>query len=155
MVTGSSSYFQAHKLEWHLKPNPSTRASTFYTVPIISFNSTKQPLYNVENPYYFDIEKETPTIEQQKSKINDYFKLSLFACLTCFWMVGGIICLIQSLRIKRLKKVCVEQALRKSNRLHTNLILTYVFGGITYLVLVMTVLISFFVGIKGYFAKSI
>ncbi len=95
----------------------------------------------------------------QEPPIKDYFKASLFACLSCFWMIAGIVCLIQSIKIRRLlkqnSKPLDEEARKLSNRLHTNLILTYVFGGMIVGVLIMTILVTFVVGIKGYFSKSL
>ncbi|CAF0786143.1 unnamed protein product [Didymodactylos carnosus] len=155
IVNESSSYFQDHKYEWYSRSHPNYNIKTFCTIPIVPRNSTTQLPYTVDTLYCFDIEKKSPVTEQQKLEIKDYFKSSLFACLTCFWMIGGVVCLIQSLHIKRLKNICVEEALQKSYRLHTNLILTYIFGGVTYFILLMTIFISFFVGIKGYFGKSI
>lgn len=95
----------------------------------------------------------------QERPIEDYFKASLVSCLTCFWMIAGIVCLIQSWKIRRLLQsnhpLLHEEARRRSNRLHTNLILTYVFGGMIYGVLIMTILVTFVVGIKGYFSRSL
>ncbi|CAF4304814.1 unnamed protein product, partial [Rotaria sordida] len=47
-----------------------------------------------------------------------------------------------------------NEAQKLSNCLYTNLVLTYVIGGIIIGVLIMTVLVTFIVGIKGYFSKS-
>lgn len=95
----------------------------------------------------------------QERPIKDYFQASFISCLTCFWMIAGIVCLIQSLKIRRLLQsndpVLHEEARRRSNRLHTNLILSYVFGGMIYGVLIMTILVTFVVGIKGYFSRSL
>jgi hypothetical protein len=122
-----------------------------YHVPVI--HSSPKP----DRPYCFDEKKNHVNIVE--TPINDYFKPSLIACLTCFWMLGGIICLIQSLKIRQLLKKnsyhLNEQARRSSNRLYTNLILTYVVGGMIIGVLVMTILVTFVVGIKGYFSKSL
>jgi hypothetical protein len=122
-----------------------------YRIPIIQSSS------KYDQPYCFATKKNQLIIEE--TPVNDYFKASLFACLTCFWMVGGIICLIQSIKIRRLLKKnnyrLNEQAQRSSNRLHTNLILTYVVGGMIIGVLIMTIIVTFVVGIKGYFSKSL
>ncbi|CAF1486577.1 unnamed protein product [Rotaria magnacalcarata] len=126
-----------------------------YRIPII------EPLSTIEKPYCFDQKKKSTKshIIIIENPINDYFKLSLFACLSCFWMLAGIICLHQSIKIRRLLKKRDQQSEDKarllSNCLHTNLILTYVFGGIIIGVLVMTVLVTFVVGLKGYFSKSL
>ena len=61
--------------------------------------------------------------------INDYYKASLCACLTCFWMTSGIICLIQSRRIRQLLNNQLDKEARKySNHLYTNLIFTFIIG---------------------------
>ncbi|CAF4285167.1 unnamed protein product [Rotaria socialis] len=74
---------------------------------------------------------------------------------TIYNLIAGIVCLHQSIKIRRLLKKHDQQSEDKarllSNRLHTNLILTYVFGGIIIGVLIMTVLVTFVVGLKGYF----
>ncbi|UJR15120.1 hypothetical protein I4U23_002085 [Adineta vaga] len=124
-----------------------------YRVPIME-SSPKS-----DRSYCFDKKKSStkkhPII--QEAPIKDYFKASLFACITCFWMIAGIVCLFQSLKIRQLLKKNNEkfqdEARRRSNRLHTNLILTYVFGGMIIGVLIMTILVTFVVGIKGYFNK--
>jgi hypothetical protein len=135
--------------------NTYTNEQEEYRIPIIE----SSPKAN--RPYDFDNKKPSSKnhIIVQEPPINDYFKPSLFACLSCFWMVTGIICLIQSIKIRRLLKnnnyQFNDEARRRSNRLHTNLILTYVFGGMIIGALVMTILVTFFVGIKGYFSKSL
>ncbi len=126
-----------------------------YRIPIIE-SSPKS-----DRPYCFDKKKRSSKNQFiiQETPINDYFKASLFACLTCFWMIAGIVCLIQSIKIRRILKKnnqkFHDEARKRSNRLHTNLILTYVFGGMIIGVLIMTILVTFVVGIKGYFSKSL
>ena len=108
--------------------------------------------------YCFDPKKRSSKgrIVIQERPIKDYFRASLFSCITCFWMFAGIVCLFQSLKIRRLlRENRREEARRCSNRLHTNLILTYVFGGMIFGVLIMTILVTFVVGIKGYFSRSL
>jgi len=126
-----------------------------YRIPIIE-SSPK-----CDRPYCFDKKKRssrTPVLIREPP-INDYFKRSLFSCLTCFWMIAGIVCLIQSIKIRKLLKQNNQQfkdeARKRSNRLYTYLILTYVFGGMIFGVLIMTVLVTFLVGFKGYFSKSL
>lgn len=95
----------------------------------------------------------------QENPIKDYFRSSLCSCLICFWMLAGIVCLIQSIKIRRLLKKnnppSKEEARQLSNRLYTNLVLTYVIGGIIIGVLILTVLVTFVVGLKGYFSRSL
>ena len=111
--------------------------------------------------YCFDKQKPSTKdhVVTQEPPIKDYFKTSLFACVTCFWMIAGIVCLYQSFKIRQLLKknneVYREEARRCSNRLHTNLILTYVFGSMVIGVFVMAILVTFVVGIKGYFSRSV
>ncbi|CAF4130223.1 unnamed protein product, partial [Rotaria sordida] len=102
-----------------------------YFIPIIETSSSK-----IDKLYCFDKYKRSSKNEIiiQESSIKDYLKSSLYACLSCFWM-------------------CTAQKL--SNCLYTNLVLTYVIGGIIIGVLIMTVLVTFIVGIKGYFSKSL
>ena len=90
--------------------------------------------------------------------IRDYFKSSIFSCLTCFWMIGGIVCLIQSIKIRRWLREnqrSTEEIQRLSNRLYTNLLFTYVIGGMIIGILILTVFVTFIVGIKGYFSRSL
>jgi hypothetical protein len=140
-----------HVFDWNSCPNKQEE----YRVPIIE-SSPKSDRF-----YCFDKQKRSSKnqIIIQEPPINDYFKASLFACLTCFWMIAGIVCLIQSIKIRKLLKKnnqqFNDQARKYSNRLHTNLILTYVFGGMIIGVLIMTILVTFVVGIKGYFSKSL
>lgn len=147
---------------YHLEPNPrhSFHNQVFYTyndeehrVPIL------QPSPSSTLSYCFDPKEKRSSktrIIIQESPIKDYFKASLFSCVTCFWMIAGIVCLYQSMKIRRLLRTNHrEEARRYSNRLHTNLILTYVFGGMIFGVLIMTVLVTFVVGIKGYFSRSL
>ncbi|CAF1041472.1 unnamed protein product [Rotaria sordida] len=135
--------------------NPYKNNQEEYCIPIIESSS------KIDRPYCFDKYKRSSKnqIIIQESPIKDYFKPSLCACLSCFWMCAGIICLIQSIKIRYLLKKNHPQfnneARQLSNRLYTNLVLTYVLGGIIIGVLIMTVLVTFFVGIKGYFSKSL
>ena len=128
-----------------------------YRIPIIE----SSPKLDKHQPYCFNKKKRSSKnhIVIQEAPINDYFKSSLFACLSCFWMLGGIICLIQSIKIRQLLKKnnhqLKDEARKRSNRLYTNLVLTYVFGGMIIGVLIMTILVTFVVGIKGYFSKSL
>jgi hypothetical protein len=128
-----------------------------HRIPIIE----SSPKSDKHQPYCFDKKKRSSKNHTiiQETPIKDYFKPSLFACLSCFWMIGGIVCLIQSIRIRQLLKEnnhqLNDEARQRSNRLHTNLIFTYVVGGMIIGVLIMTILVTFVVGIKGYFSKSL
>ena len=132
----------------------STNEQEEYPIPTIESPKT-------DKPYCFDETKTSSktSIIIEDPPIKDYFKASLFACVTCFWMLGGIVCFVQSLKIRRLLKKknyqSDEQAKIRSNRLYTNLVLTYVFGGMIIGVLIMTIVVTFVVGIKGYFSKSL
>lgn len=144
-----NSYYN-HVFDWNLSSNEREE----HRIPIIEEPSPKSA-----RSYCFDKKKRSSRspVPIRESPIKDYFKTSLFACLTCFWMIAGIVCLIQSIKIRRLLKKshrqAREQARQCSNRLHTNLILTYVFGGMIYGVLIFTILFVFIVGTKGYFSK--
>lgn len=114
--------------------------------------------------YSFDHRQTRKSIESTKSfyrppPIKDYFCASIFAFLTCFWMIGGIVCLFQSMKIRRLLRSDqpsqLMEARKYSNRLWTNLLYTYVIGGMTIGVFILTILVTFFVGIKGYFSRSL
>lgn len=126
-----------------------------YRIPII------EPSPKLDRPYCFD-QKQSSSKSQiiiQEKPVKAYFQASLCACVTFFWMFAGIVCFIQSLKIRRLLKKnnpeSIDQAKDLSNRLYTNLVLTYVMGGIIIGVLIMTVLVTFIVGFKGYFSKSL
>lgn len=137
--------YNNHIFNWNSNPNE-------HRIPIME----SSPESN--RSYCFDQKKRSSKnrINIQESPINDYFKASLFSCLTCFWMIAGIVCLIQSIKIRRLLKTNNHLKAREySNRLHTYLILTYVFGGMIFGVLIMTILVTFVVGFKGYFSKSL
>jgi hypothetical protein len=142
--------YQNHVFDWNLTPQEQE-----YCIPIIE-SSPKS-----DRTEHFEKKKRSSknAIIIRESPIQDYYKASLFSCLTCFWMIAGILCLIQSIKIRRLLKEknsqSDEEARKRSNRLYTNLILTYVFGGMIIGVLIMTILVTFVVGIKGYFSKSL
>jgi hypothetical protein len=139
-----SAYYN-HVFDWNSNSNE-------YRVPIIE-SSPKS-----DRSYCFDQKKRSSRnrIVIQEPPVKDYFKASLFSCLSCFWMIAGIVCLFQSIKIRRLLKTNNHQEARdRSNRLYTNLVLTYVFGGMIIGVLIMTILVTFVVGFKGYFSKSL
>lgn len=146
-----SAYYN-HVFDW----NSTSNEHEEHRIPIIEEPSPKSV-----RSYCFDKKKRSSRLPVliKEPPIKDYFKASLFACLTCFWMVAGIVCLVQSIKIRRSLKnnhrQINDEARKRSNRLHTNLILTYVFGGMIYGVLIMTILVTFVVGIKGYFSKSL
>ncbi|CAF5009618.1 unnamed protein product, partial [Rotaria sp. Silwood1] len=136
-----------HIFNWNLYKNDQEE----YCIPIIESSSI------LDRPYCFDKKKRLSKnqIIIEESPIKDYFKASLCACLSFFWMFAGIVCLIQSIKIRHLLKrnnsQFNDEARQLSNRLYTNLVLTYVFGIVIIGVLIMTVLVTFIVGIKGYF----
>ncbi|CAF3875607.1 unnamed protein product [Rotaria sp. Silwood1] len=140
-----------HIFNWNLYKNDQEE----YCIPIIE----SSPI--LDRPYCFDKKKRLSKnqIMIEESPIKDYFKASLCACLSFFWMFAGIVCLIQSIKIRHLLKrnnsQFNDEARQLSNRLYTNLVLTYVFGIVIIGVLIMTVLVTFIVGIKGYFSKSL
>lgn len=74
-------------------------------------------------------------------------------------MFAGVVCLHHSIKIRQLLKKhdseSKEHARKLSDRLYTYLVLTYVFGGIIIGVLIMTVLVTFIVGFKGYYSRSL
>lgn len=146
--------YHPHALDWDL-------SNEEYRLPIMEPSPRSDKHLFSDEVYSFDKKKHANKnhIIIQEPPIQDYFKASLFACLTCFWMIGGIICLIQSIQVRRLLKKndsrTMDEAKKRSNRLHTNLVLTYVIGGMTVAVLITTVLVTFFVGIKGYFGRSL
>lgn len=142
--------------------SPPTREEEYH-LPIVnpSPQSLKHP-FKDEEIYCFDEPRRSTNSSKiliRPTPIKDYFSASLFACLTCFWMVGGVVCLIQSLRIRRLIRTNqpgkLLEAQKYSHRLWTNLLYTYVIGGMTIGVLILTVFVTFFVGIKGYFSRSL
>jgi hypothetical protein len=137
-----------HVFDWNSHSNEREE----YRIPIME-SSPKS-----DRSYCFDKKKHSSKnrINIQETPINDYYKASLFSCLSCFWMIAGVVCLIQSIKIRRLLKTNhFQEARERSNRLYTNLVLTYVFGGMIFGVLVMTILVTFVVGFKGYFSKSL
>ena len=126
-------------------------------------NSTTECRYPIlkstrRNQQVYCFEPATPSVIRPPP-INDYYRASLISCLTCFWMVTGIVCLVQSLKVRRLLKqqndIADEKARLISNRLQTNLILTYIFGGTIYCVLIVMIVVIFLFGIKGYFGRSL
>jgi hypothetical protein len=155
--------YHSNILEWNRSHDDNDGDDRAYRMPIM--NSTpRTDQHRLTNDVYAFDRQASPSgkyacIVRQTPPVRDYFKSSLFACLTCFWMIGGIVCLIQSIRIRYLlkknRRLSIEEAHQCSNRLYTNLILTYVFGGMIIGVLIMTVLVTFFVGIKGYFNRSL
>ncbi|CAF4041793.1 unnamed protein product [Adineta steineri] len=109
---------QNHTYDWNNEQEE-------YRIPIIQLTPRSDRSDNVEKEKSASIKNH---IKIQEPPINDYFKQSLFACLTCFWMIAGIVCLIQSIKIRKILKKNNQQyndeAKRRSNCLYTNLILT-------------------------------
>ena len=111
-----------------------------------------------DHAYCFDSKKSHVVIREEP--VRDHFKSSLFACLTCFWMIGGLVCFVQAVKIRCMLKnnsspLVLLEARRRSNRLYTNLVITYVVGGMISGALVTTLLVTFIVGIKGYYSRSL
>ncbi|CAF1237686.1 unnamed protein product [Adineta steineri] len=109
---------QNHTYDWNNEQEE-------YRIPIIQLTPRSDRSYDIEKEKSASIKNH---IKIQEPPINDYFKPSLFACLTCFWMIAGIVCLIQSIKIRKILKKNNQQyndeAKRRSNCLYTNLILT-------------------------------
>ena len=75
-------------------------------------------------------------------------------------MLGGLVCFVQAVKIRRMlngksSPLVLHEARRRSNRLYTNLVITYVVGGMISGALVTTMLVTFIVGIKGYYSRSL
>ena len=146
--------YHPHVLDWELSPEE-------HRVPIMESSPRSDKHLLSDEIYSFDKKNHSNKnqIVIEDPPIRDYFKASLFACITCFWMIGGVVCLIQSIQIRRLLKKnqqqTMEEAEKLSNRLYTNLIVTYVVGGMIIGVLITAVAVIFFFGIKGYFGRSL
>src|SRR5437868_4587431 len=86
--------YDNHVFDWNSYQNEQEE----YRIPIIE----SSPSPKSDRSYCFDKKKRSSKyIVIQEPPINDYFKASLFSCLICFWMIAGIICLIQSIKIRR------------------------------------------------------